>query len=69
MNYAAVAETARALAETGRFRLVETLCERIAAACLEDPRVTACEVTVEKPDAVAGAAAVGVTVRRGRASR
>ena len=66
VNYAAVAEAARALAETGAFRLVETLCERIAAACLGDPRVSACEVTVEKPDAVPGTAGVGVTVRRGR---
>ncbi|NNJ27087.1 dihydroneopterin aldolase [Alienimonas chondri] len=66
IDYSAVADKARALVETGRFQLVETLCDRLAAACLEDPRVAACEVSVEKPDALADAAGVGVTIRRER---
>ena len=66
VDYHAVADAARKLAETGGFLLVETLCERLAALCLEDARVSACEVTVEKPDALDHVAAVGVTIRRGR---
>ncbi len=66
LDYSAVADRARALVETGGFQLVETLCDRLAAACLQDPRVSACEVRVEKPDALPDAAGVGVTIRRTR---
>ncbi|MFH5803000.1 dihydroneopterin aldolase [Alienimonas sp. DA493] len=64
VDYSAVADRARTLVETGGFQLVETLCDWLAAACLEDPRVRACEVSVEKPDALPDAAGVGVTIRR-----
>lgn len=69
VDYSAVADRARTLVETGGFQLVETLCDRLAAACLEDPRVRACVVRVEKPDALPDAAGVGVTIRRERADR
>ncbi|WP_338663743.1 dihydroneopterin aldolase [Pararoseomonas sp. SCSIO 73927] len=66
VDYAAAAEKARAVATTGHTRLAETLAERIAAACLEDPRVEAARVTVEKPDILPHVGAVGVSVERRR---
>ena len=39
LNYELVVERVRAIVGAGHVRLVETLAERIAAACLEDGRV------------------------------
>ncbi|MFT8244596.1 dihydroneopterin aldolase [Roseomonas sp. BN140053] len=69
VNYAAVAEGAREVALAGHTRLAETLAERIALRALEDPRVVSAAVTVEKPDILPDAAAVGVTVERLRPPR
>ena len=46
--------------------LIETLAERLAAACLADPVVREAEVTVHKPDAPVSVqiADVSVTIRR-----
>lgn len=48
--------------------LLETLAERLAAVCLADERVAACEVTVHKPQAPIAHAFtdVSVTIRRER---
>lgn len=48
--------------------LLETLCQRLADACLADPRVEAVEVTVHKPSAPVPVpvADVAVTVVRSR---
>jgi dihydroneopterin aldolase len=48
--------------------LIETLAERLAAACLADPVVREAEVTVHKPDAPVSAqiADISVTIRRRR---
>ncbi|WP_241665520.1 dihydroneopterin aldolase [Teichococcus oryzae] len=65
VDYAAAAELARQEATRGHTALAETLAERIAARLLEsDPRIRQVEVTVEKPDILADAAGVGVTVTR-----
>jgi dihydroneopterin aldolase len=66
VDYGAVANRARAVATAGHTKLAETLAERIAVACLEDERVEAVRVTVEKPDIVADVGAVGVSVERRR---
>ena len=66
VNYRTVAKQILELVETGEFLLVETLCDRIAGVCLADDRVTACEVTVDKPTALRFAGGVGVTIRRER---
>lgn len=66
VNYADVADRARAIALAGHTRLAETLAERIAVAALDDPRVAIARVTVEKPDILPDVAAVGVTVERAR---
>ena len=67
VNYRDVSKGIQELVETGQFLLVETLCARIAELCLEDARVAACEVTVDKPTALRFAGGVGVTIRRERA--
>jgi dihydroneopterin aldolase len=48
--------------------LIETLADRLAAACLADARISEVEITVHKPHAPAGVlvADVTVTIRRGR---
>jgi dihydroneopterin aldolase len=48
--------------------LIETLAERLAAACLADPVVREAEVTVHKPEAPVSAdvADISVTIRRSR---
>ena len=64
VNYERVVSVARAEAASAHTLLVETLAERIAVAILDDPRVRAARVTIEKPDIFTDAAAVGVTVER-----
>lgn len=64
VDYGAMADRARGIALAGHTFLAETLAERIALACLDDPRVRAARVTVEKPDILPDVAAVGVTVER-----
>jgi dihydroneopterin aldolase len=48
--------------------LIETLAQRLAAACLADERVQHAEITVHKPDAPVGVPVrdVSVTIRRSR---
>lgn len=60
-----VKRTKQLLAE-GHVDLVETLAERLAAICLEDNRVLRTRVRVEKPEAIAEAAGVGVEIERRR---
>ncbi|HET6518694.1 MAG TPA: dihydroneopterin aldolase [Geminicoccaceae bacterium] len=55
---------ARAAATARPVRLMETLAERLAMVCLEDARVRAARVRVEKLDAPADAAAAGVEIER-----
>ena len=66
VDYSAVVRAARAIVAEGHTLLVETLAERLALAALADPRVVRSRVTVEKPDAFAEAASVGVSVERTR---
>jgi dihydroneopterin aldolase len=61
-----VADKIRGIASAGHINLAETLAERIAAACLEDPRVTRARIRVEKLHALAGAEAAGVELERTR---
>jgi dihydroneopterin aldolase len=67
VNYEAIATKARSIVERGHIELVEVFAEALAAACLEDARVLKAEVRVEKPEAIQGAAAAGVTVVASRA--
>jgi dihydroneopterin aldolase len=52
-NYEAILKAARAIAEEGHIELVETFADRLARACMADPRVTRARVRIEKPLALA----------------
>ena len=56
----------RTLAGSGHVNLVETLAERIAGFCLEDPQVLDARVRVDKLDVFADAESVGVEIERTR---
>ena len=67
LNYETILQAAREIAGGGHIELVETFAERLAQACLADPRVTRARVRVEKPLALAPdavAAGVELTVVR-----
>lgn len=62
--YEQIVNRVRGIANDGHTNLVETLAERVAAMCLQDPRVRSARVRVEKLDVFADAAAVGVEIER-----
>jgi dihydroneopterin aldolase len=63
LNYETILAAARQIAGAGHIELVETFAERLARACLADPRVTRARVRVEKPLALApDAVAAGVEI-------
>jgi dihydroneopterin aldolase len=64
VDYEQVANTVRRIATSGHIRLVETLAERIAEACLIDPRVRLARIRVEKLDVFPDAASAGVEIER-----
>ncbi len=66
VDYEAVANAVRAIVAAGHVRLVETLAERIAEACLTDRRVALARVRVEKLDIFPDATSAGVEVERRR---
>ena len=66
VDYEQVANTVRGIIAAGHVRLVETLAERIAEACLLDPRVHVARIRVEKLDVFPDTAAVGVEIERTR---
>lgn len=64
VDYEAIVIKTRALVAAGHIQLVETLAERLAEACLDDPRIVTARVRVEKLDVFADAASAGVEVER-----
>jgi len=66
VDYEVLANRVRAIVAVGHVRLVETLAERIAEACLEDPRVELARIRVEKLDVFPDVASAGVEVERRR---
>jgi dihydroneopterin aldolase len=66
VNYEKIADSVRSIASTGHTRLVETMAERIAQACLGDPRVLMVRVRVEKLDVFPDAESAGVAIERDR---
>ena len=68
VNYELVGQAAQAILAEGHIGLVETFAERLARACLSDPKVLRARVRVEKPMALAPqaqSAGVEITVVRG----
>lgn len=66
VDYGLVADAVRQIVAAGHVRLVETLAERIATACLHDARVVLARVRVEKLDIFPDAVSAGVEVERRR---
>ena len=64
LNYERIAEAVRALCAGAHINLLETVAERVAAACLAEPRVEGVRVSVAKPDIFPDVAAVGVAIER-----
>ncbi len=67
VSYEIIVKKVEAIIASGHINLVETLCEKIAEACLKDARVLAARVRVEKPDIIPNARSVGVEIERSRA--
>jgi 7,8-dihydroneopterin aldolase/epimerase/oxygenase len=68
VDYAALAGRLADIISGEPVNLIETLAQRLAAACLADERVQHADVTVHKPDAPVGVPVrdVTVTIRRSR---
>ena len=68
VNYAGLAGRLAGIISGEPVDLIETLAQRLAAACLDDSRVRHAEVTVHKPEAPVGVPVtdVSVTIRRSR---
>lgn len=66
IDYVNLRNRVLALVEESRFYLIERLADRICALCLDDPRVAAATVSVDKPEALTGARSVAVEVHRVR---
>jgi dihydroneopterin aldolase len=67
VDYAQIAGRVQAVVAAGHVKLVETLAERLAEACLEDRRVLSARVRVEKLEVLPHGASAGVEVERRRA--
>ena len=66
VDYSVIVARVRTIVAAGHVRLVETLAERIAEACLEDGRVHSARIRVEKLDIYPDAGGVGVEIERRR---
>ena len=62
--YEDIVTRVRAITADGHVNLAETLAERIAAVCLQDPLCRSARVRVEKLDVFSDAASVGVEIER-----
>lgn len=69
VDYKAIKKRAIAMVEASDYFLVERLAERIAELCLEDGRVHAARVVLDKPGALRFARSVAVEIVRTRDSR
>ena len=69
VNYSSAAKAVQALVEGSSYQLIERLAAEIARVCLQDERVAAAKVRVDKPRAirVGGSAAIEITRQRGEA--
>ena len=67
--YGDVIDVIRAVCADGHVNLLETLAEKIAKLALENPRVLAIRVSIEKPDVFADCGSVGIAIERFQAAR
>ncbi len=68
VNYKSIKKKILNMVEASEYQLIETLAERVAAICLEDPNVRQAVVTVDKPGALRFARSVAVEITRVRQS-
>jgi FolB domain-containing protein len=66
VDYSLLKKRIITLVEGSQYHLAETLADRIASSCLEDPAVQQVQVTLEKPTALRFAHSVGVEIIRNR---
>ena len=66
VDYGVIEDKIRTIIAKGHIRLIETLAERIAATCFDDPRVQTARVRVEKLHALPNAESAGVEIERTR---
>ena len=66
VDYSTLKKQIISLVEGSQYHLAETLADRIASLCLEQPAVQQVQVTVEKPTALRFAHSVGVEIIRSR---
>ena len=66
VNYETIVAGIKAIAEAGHINLVETLADRVATLCLDDPRVASVRVVIEKLDVYPETESVGVALQRRR---
>ncbi|MCS6772345.1 MAG: dihydroneopterin aldolase [Kiritimatiellae bacterium] len=64
VDYKQIKKNIVGLVEKSSFNLIETLAERIAAICLDHPRVVEAKVTVDKPGALRFARSVAFEITR-----
>ncbi len=62
--YEGIVRNIQELCNQGHVNLIETLAERIAENCLEDKRVLAVRVCIEKPDIMPECQSVGIEIER-----
>lgn len=65
-DYDVAIDAIRTSVENGHINLLETLAERIAQACLEDERVLAVDVRVDKPAVLPACRSIGIEIHRVR---
>lgn len=68
IDYSAVCASITTLADNGRYRLIETLAESIAAMIQKQYAVTWVQVVVNKVDVITSVASVGISIERGSKS-
>ena len=66
VDYKAIKKRIVLAVEASSYQLIERLAGRVAELCLDDPRVQAVDVEVEKPGALRFARTASVVVRRRR---
>jgi 7,8-dihydroneopterin aldolase/epimerase/oxygenase len=67
LDYSGVVYATEKLVQSHHFKLIETLAERLAELCLQDTRVLAATIKIEKPDIMPSCRAVGIEICRTRA--
>ncbi len=65
LDYKAISQRIRVLVEENQPKLVETLIELIANTVMQEFNIPWLRISIAKPGAVRGSAAVGVTIERG----